>query len=105
MAKLATRAALAAAALTAFASGAAAQEFEPPRRLEADGRPIDVAGGNAAPLAWDFDRDGRLDLLVGAAGASGRAHVFRNTSAAGPAQLVAAGVVAASGGDARVPTR
>ncbi len=39
--------------------------FGSPRQLEADGRPIKVAG-DAAPVAADWDGDGRLDLILGA---------------------------------------
>ena len=39
--------------------------FAPPVRLEADGVPIDVAVGHAAPYLIDFDGDGVRDLLVG----------------------------------------
>jgi hypothetical protein len=39
--------------------------FEAGRRLAAAGRPIKV-NGDAAPVAADWDGDGRLDLLVGA---------------------------------------
>lgn len=34
-------------------------------RLEADGKPIDVFGGHAAPALADLDGDGVRDLLVG----------------------------------------
>jgi hypothetical protein len=39
--------------------------FGTPRRLEASGKPIKV-NGDAAPVAADWDGDGRLDLIVGA---------------------------------------
>jgi hypothetical protein len=39
--------------------------FGKPRRLEADGQPLKV-NGDAAPVAADWDGDGRLDLVVGA---------------------------------------
>ncbi len=42
-----------------------ARDLEPPRRLEAAGRPIDVTTGHAAPYVYDFDGDGVRDLLVG----------------------------------------
>lgn len=42
-----------------------ASGLAPPVRLEADGKPIDVFGGHAAPAPCDFDGDGVRDLLVG----------------------------------------
>ena len=39
--------------------------FATPVRLEADGVPIDVTIGHAAPYLIDFDGDGLRDLLVG----------------------------------------
>ena len=39
--------------------------FETPVRIEADGKPIDVTTGHAAPYVYDFDGDGNRDLLVG----------------------------------------
>src|SRR6516164_3391198 len=41
------------------------QEFLPPVRLEAAGKPIDTEVGHAAPFVVDFDGDGVKDLLVG----------------------------------------
>jgi hypothetical protein len=40
-------------------------ELEAPVRLESGGKPIDVAGGHAAPSVADIDGDGTTDLLVG----------------------------------------
>ena len=39
--------------------------FAEPVRIEANGKPIDVTTGHAAPLVYDFDDDGIRDLLVG----------------------------------------
>lgn len=39
--------------------------FGTPRRIEVNGQPLKV-NGDAAPVAADWDGDGRLDLLVGA---------------------------------------
>ncbi|MBM4319511.1 MAG: hypothetical protein FJ125_06030, partial [Deltaproteobacteria bacterium] len=49
--------------------------------LQADDQPIDV-GETASPHVADYDRDGRPDLLVGAA--DGRVHLFLAAGAAGP---------------------
>ena len=43
----------------------AAPNFAAPIRIEADGKPIDVTTGHAAPYVYDFDGDGTRDLLVG----------------------------------------
>ncbi len=55
----------------------AADSFEKPFRAEMAGEVIDVEIGHAAPLAADFDEDGRFDLLVGQFG-GGRLRIYRN---------------------------
>ncbi|SVD51510.1 uncharacterized protein METZ01_LOCUS404364, partial [marine metagenome] len=40
-------------------------KFATPVRIEANGKPIDVTTGHAAPYVYDFDGDGTRDLLVG----------------------------------------
>jgi hypothetical protein len=61
-----------------LASAAArAQEFEKPVRLEAGGRPVDTDVGHAHPLLYDFDRDGKRDLLVGQFG-GGKLRIHKN---------------------------
>jgi hypothetical protein len=40
-------------------------ELQPPVRILAGGKPIDVTTGHAAPYVLDFDGDGKRDLLVG----------------------------------------
>ena len=53
-------------------------QFEPPVRLEADGKPIRVESpGYAAPSWFDVDRDGKPDLVVGQF-AGGKMRVFRS---------------------------
>jgi hypothetical protein len=59
------------------ASDALAQELGKPVRIEADGKPIDTDIGHAAPALYDFDGDGKLDLLVGQFG-DGKLKIFRN---------------------------
>jgi len=39
--------------------------FGKPRKLEADGKAIQVAHGDSHPVAADWDGDGKLDLIVG----------------------------------------
>ena len=63
------------------AASASAQQFEKPFRLEADGKPIDVDVGHAAPYLHDFDGDGVRDLLVGQFG-NGRLRIYRNLGTA-----------------------
>lgn len=53
------------------------QELEKPVRLEAGGKPIDTEIGHAAPYVYDFDRDGKRDLLVGQF-AGGKLQIYRN---------------------------
>ena len=57
--------------------GAADGELSLPLRVEANGQPIDVEIGHAAPLAADFDKDGKTDLLVGQFG-EGKLRIYRN---------------------------
>ncbi len=61
--------------------------FGTPRRLEARGQTIKVAG-DAAPVAADWDGDGRLDLIVGAE--NGSVVWYRNAGSPGDPKLEAA---------------
>jgi hypothetical protein len=61
--------------------------FGTPRRLEAAGQPLKVSG-DAAPVAADWDGDGRLDLLVGAE--DGSVVWYRNVGSAREPKLEAA---------------
>ena len=60
--------------------------FGTPRRLEAAGQPIKV-NGDAAPVAADWDGDGKLDLLVGAE--DGSVVWYRNVGASKEPKLEA----------------
>ena len=61
------------AALSSFGA-----EFQPPVRMMADGKPIEVnPPGYAAPAWVDIDGDGKKDLLVGQF-SGGKIHVFKN---------------------------
>lgn len=51
--------------------------FEKPIRLKAGGEFINVDVGHAAPFVYDFDKDGKRDLLVGQFG-QGRLRIYRN---------------------------
>src|SRR5262249_34348689 len=72
---------LLALAALAWAGLATANEttpgLAPPSRLQADGKPINVAAGHAAPCVADFAGDGTMHLLVGQFG-NGKLRVYRN---------------------------
>lgn len=61
--------------------------FGTPRRLEAAGKPIKVAG-DAAPVVADWDGDGKPDLIVGAE--DGSVVWYRNAGSASEPKLEAA---------------
>ncbi len=52
-------------------------ELLPPARVVANGQPLEVWFGNAAPFVGDFDGDGVFDLLLGQ-GAECKLRIFRN---------------------------
>ena len=86
----------------AMVQGSRGGELLPPFRVEADGKAIETAGGNAAPCMCDFDGDGRWDLIVGQF-QDGKARIFRNVGS-NTAPKFGAGVwFKAGGADARVP--
>jgi hypothetical protein len=60
-----------------LAAAATAQQLAAPFRVLADGKPIDVDGGHAAPFFADVDGDGLRDLLVGQF-FKGRCRVYKN---------------------------
>jgi hypothetical protein len=64
--------------------------FGMPRRLEAAGQPIKVSG-DAAPVAADWDGDGRLDLIVGAE--DGSVVWYRNVGSSQEPKLEAARIL------------
>jgi hypothetical protein len=63
--------------LFALAGVLLAQEFEKPVRLKAGGEFINVDIGHAAPYVFDWDKDGKRDLLVGQFG-SGKLRIYLN---------------------------
>jgi len=85
-------------------------ELDPPVRLEADGKPIDVLGGHAAPALADVDGDGVRDLLVGQFLGEGRnafqapMRVHRNEGTEKAPRLAAFRTLDGGGDRAWVPT-
>lgn len=74
---------LCAAVCSSFvAAGDATDNFEPPFRVSAGEKWIDVDIGHSAPLFVDWDGDGRRDLLVGQFG-EGKLRIYRNVGTAG----------------------
>ena len=59
------------------AAWAAAPEFQPGVRLQADGKNIDVRIGHLVPAVMDWNGDGKKDLIVGQF-SGGRISVFLN---------------------------
>lgn len=73
-----------------------------PFRVFADGRPIDVELGRAAPCFSDLDGDGLPDLLVGQVG-GGRIRIYRNVGRLGEPKFEGFTYLQAGGADASVP--
>ena len=63
--------------LLILAPAAAATDLKEPLRIEANGKPIDMTQGNAAPFVADFDGDGQVDLLLGQRGDC-KLRIYRN---------------------------
>ena len=59
-----------------IATGVAAQAFEAPFRIKAQDGWVDTDVGHAAPYLYDFDGDGKRDLLVGQFG-EGKLRIYR----------------------------
>jgi len=90
-------------ALALPASAQPASELETPVRILADGKPIDVDIGHAAPCFADVDGDGLKDLLVGQFG-DGKLRIYRNLGAAGAPRFGAFTWFNGGRKDGRVPT-
>ncbi len=80
-----------------------ADEFEKPVRLQAAGKPIDTVIGHAAPFVYDFDKDGKQDLLVGQFG-QGRLKIYLNQGTNAAPSYGAGSWFQAGGKTASVPT-
>jgi hypothetical protein len=81
---------------------AADEMFEPPVRIEADGKPIDTgeAWGHSSPCVEDIDSDGLRDLVLG--DFSGKFHTYKNVGDANAPAYKEAGKLQADGTDAAV---
>jgi hypothetical protein len=90
-------------AMAAVASTPTASDtLSSPFRVEADGKPIDVEIGHAAPLAADFDGDGNFDLLVGQFG-DGKLRIYRNQGDNKSPKFGAFAYFKSGGSDGKVP--
>ena len=96
--------ALAALAIALLAATPAlAQELGKPIRLEADGKPIDTEIGHAHPAVYDWDGDGKRDLLVGQFG-GGKLKIFRNVGSNQGPKFAAEEFLTAAGSVVTTPT-
>ena len=77
-------------------------ELDAPFVVEADGRAIDVPGGNSAPFFHDLDGDGLRDLLVGQF-EDGCVRVYKNVGARGAPRFAGFELLRAGGELAKVP--
>jgi hypothetical protein len=66
-------------------------KFTAPKRLEAEGKPIQIASGESSPVAADWNGDGRLDLISGSE--NGSVVWFKNVDPAGEPKLEAARMI------------
>ena len=71
--------------------------------VEAAGAPIIAKVGHAAPLLYDYNKDGRMDLIVGEFG-GGRARVYLNQAKKGQPRFKEFTFIKANGVHASVPS-
>jgi hypothetical protein len=86
---------------TCFAAPALSA-LSPPFRVEANGKPIDMELGNAAPFITDFDGDGVFDLMLGQRGEC-KLRIYRNSGASKQPKFSASAFFKAGGVDASLP--
>ncbi len=79
-----------------------AGDLLPPFRAEANGKPIDMDLGYAAPFVTDFDGDGKFDLMLGQRGEC-KLRIFRNTGSNKEPKFAASAFFKAGGVDASLP--
>lgn len=80
----------------------AATELATPFRVEANGKPIDMDQGNAAPFVMDFDGDGQFDLLLGQRGEC-KLRIYRNLGSNRAPRFGVSAWFKAGGVDASLP--
>ncbi len=85
-----------------MAGSALAGDLLPPFRVEANGRPIDMEVGNAAPFVTDFDGDGVFDLMLGQRGEC-KLRIFRNLGSQKEPKFGVSAFFKAGGVDASLP--
>jgi hypothetical protein len=68
--------------------------FGKPQKLTADGKEIKVPGGHTHPVAADWNREGKLDLLVGVG--DGSVLLYRNVGSRTEPKLAAARILVAA---------
>lgn len=71
--------------------------------VKAAGAPIIASVGHAAPLLYDYNKDGRMDLIVGEFG-GGRARVYLNQAKKGQPRFEGFTFIKANGVHASVPS-
>lgn len=80
--------------------GAMAQKLEKPVRIKSGGEFIDLSR-NAAPVFYDFDKDGKKDLIVG--GLRGALRFYRNVGAKNEPKYNGYTNIKAGGEDIKMP--
>ena len=92
-------------ALMSFAAAIVAPragELSEPLRVEANGKPVDMTLGSAAPFVTDFDGDGVFDLLVGQRGEC-KLRIYRNQGSNTDPKFGVSAWFKADGVDASLP--
>jgi len=92
----------AALAAGSLSLSAGAGELLPPVRVEANGKPIDMELGNAAPFITDFDGDGVFDLMLGQRGEC-KLRIYRNLGSNKEPKFGVSAFFKAGGVDASLP--